>query len=251
VDATQVVETTLEAIRNTLTAAGVSEGSAEFERQAVAQRCAVAPPATPTALPVRVRPAGEAVTSADCLGSDLPGTYDALWLDGAWVEAQHFELADDADRRAAQAAYERYLDFLAFRAGPPPADFARALQGYMLTDGTLPSPQSCLAADVIVAASRLQRQGVYVRLSLPEGLAWEPDYRFSPGPAQLQIVLRWRARSVRQELVDAANGNVLKQAAAPLLAGTAWLQFDAGVGGWRVLDDGNGYYCNQLSMFAP
>ncbi len=246
-DATRAAEATLESIRLTLVATGVPEGSTAFDAQFAAQRCAVAPPATPTAGPFPLKPAGPVTLSADCLGHDLPGAYEQAWVDGRWVEAGRFDFADAADLRAAQRAYEQYFEFLAVQAAPPAADTAAQLAGYMDATETLGSPQSCLASDVAGALSGLRARGQYVRLTAPAGLAWNAAYRLYVGPKPYQVSLDWQVRSLRQELVDAQTGQVLRTATRPALAGTAWLRFEAGR--WRVFDDAGGYYCAPLADF--
>lgn len=248
-NATLVAEATLEAVRGELTAAGLAEGSAAYEAAFARRRCAVAPPLTPTPLPWSALPVGATAVSADCLGSDLPGIHERLWLDGRWVEAEAFALSA-AERLAAQAAYQAYFDLIAAAAEPPGPDFAARLASHMDSARALGSPQSCLAAEVASAVGERWARGAYVRLEAPAGLQWAEEARLLPGAEALYLVLRWQAPGLRQTLVEAASGAVVQAAPLPVLAGTAWLRYDAGAGRWRVFDDAGGYPCGPFQTLA-
>jgi hypothetical protein len=230
-------------------ASGFSEGLAAFDERFQATRCAVAPPPTPTALPFPIEPLGAARVSANCLGGDLPGNSDPVWLGGRWVEAEAVQFANPGDLQIAQQAYEHYLDFISFKAAAPGNGFARELAIHMDSTEVLPSPQSCLAPDVINAITRLNARGQYVRLTFPQGVEWGADYSLMHNASGMwQLALRWQAKGVRQELIDRTSGNTLASSVA-LLAGTAWLVYAPDRQGWIVTDDGNGYYCASLSAF--
>lgn len=250
VDATQAGETTIEAIALSVTASGVPEGSIQFYAAVDATRCAVLPPPTATPLPWALQPNGQATYSANCLGSDLPGQTAPVWLDGRWVEAANYAFANPADLRAAQAAYEIYLDLIGFKNAPPAADFDASLGQATWSLNESPSPQSCLPSQVSSAVAILLAQGDYVRLTLPNRITWDEKYYLAPLSDPPQATLYWQATGVRQALVKAATGQALRESGLATMAGAARMAYDSASGRWRVADDSSGYYCDEFTHFV-
>jgi hypothetical protein len=245
-----VAEATLEAIRYAVATEGVLEGSREFDARVEGLRCVLIPPPTPTVLPIRLQPAGEVQRSASCLGADLPGLNERVWIDGQWVEAERYLFVHAADLFAAQQAYERYLRFISFGTTGPTEAIAADLAELGQSTEALPSPESCQLSQVASLIASATQRGVFVRLTLTQGLSWEPRYSVLLGD-DLLVVLHWQARGVRQELVNAIDGQVLKQAIAPVLAGSPRLTYHPASAQWRLADDAGGYYCGAASFFLP
>jgi hypothetical protein len=244
-DPTRWAAMTLEAIRVAVTASGVPEGSTEFEAQVAATRCALIAPPTATPMPWRLAPEEPYVVSANCLGSDLPGQGVRLWQDGVWVEAQGYQFAAQGDLEVARHAYVELLDVISLQAGPPTDDFATTLSDHMASANVLPSPQSCLADEIVARVSALRQQGLYVRLTFTEPIQWDGEYFLFVSPVETTLSLPWSTTSVRQELLSIENNEVIRAEQLAGLAGTARLRYEAPAERWLVTDDARGYYCYE------
>jgi hypothetical protein len=249
-DATRTAGMTLEAIRVAVTASGAPEGSTEFEAQVAATRCALIPPPTATPMPWRLAPQEPFVVSLNCLGSDLPGQGVRLWQDGVWMEAQGYRFAAAGDLEAARRTYVAFLEVVSLQAGPPTEGFATNLSAHMASANVSPSPQSCLADEIVSHVSALRQQGLYVRLSFTEPIQWDGEYFLFVSPVETTLALPWSTSSVLQELVSIENNSVMRAAQLTGLAGTARLLYEAAEGRWLVTDDARGYYCYGLPAFV-
>lgn len=249
-DATRIAGMTLEAIRVAVTASGVPEGSTEFEAQVAATRCALVPPPTSTPMPWRLAPEQPYVVSANCLGSDLPGQGVQLWQDDVWIEAQGYQFAAQGDLEVARHAYVEFLDVISLQAGPPTDNFATTLSDHMASANVLPSPQSCLADEIVARVSALRQEGLYVRLTFSEPIQWDGEYFLFVSPVETTLALPWSTMSVRQELVSIENNEVIRAEQLAGLAGTARLRYEAPAERWLVTDDARGYYCYGLPAFV-
>jgi len=248
-DPTRSAAMTLEAIRLAVTASGVPEGSMEFEQQVAATRCAVIPPPTSTPLPWPLSPQLPFLIGANCLGSDLPGLGTRIWQDGAWIEADGFLLADPADLDGARQRYLAFLGWISFTDSPPDDGFTATLAELMDSTGVLPSPDSCLEAEISGQVNGLVEDGQYVRLTFQQPIQWGDDYYLLISQGDMRLGLPWSTGPVLQELMTVATNAPAKQALLPGLSGTARLEFDAVAGQWKVSDDAGGYYCQALPLF--
>jgi hypothetical protein len=157
------------------------------------------------------------------------------------VIGTHYEFANPQDLRAVQQVYERYFDFISFRNGPPPQDLDAGLDGYIQSADSLPSPQSCRAADVSGAVSSLVGRGHYIRLTPPDGIEWKDDgVHLFISPSGIEASLDWSAEDVLVEQVDIQTGKALKQHMV-FMSGTAALVYAADSATWHLVDDANGY----------
>ncbi|MCC6191668.1 MAG: hypothetical protein IT318_21785 [Anaerolineales bacterium] len=240
---------TLEAIRVAVTASGVPEGSTEFEAQVAATRCALIPPPTSTPMPWRLTPEQPYLVSANCLGSELPGQGVRLWQDGVWVEANQYAFADPAELEAPRHSYLAYLDLMSFAAAPPGDDFEAKLAEYMMTDGVLPSPESCFAGEVSSQVLELARQDLYVRLTFKQSIEWNAAYYLYVSPVDIQLALPWSTGPVLQELLSMESNTPLRHEFLAGLAGTARFRYDPATSRWYLTDDEGGYYCHVLPLF--
>ena len=184
------------------------------------------------------------------MGSDLPGQDVQVWQEGAWIEAHGFLFANPSDLEVARQSYLAYLDVIGLRAGPPGEAFERALAEHMDSTGVLPSPQSCLAHEILGWVSTLEQQGLYVRLTFTQPIQWDAVYFLFVSPVEISLALPWSTSSVRQELISTPNDSVVRQEVLSGLAGTARLRFDTPRGQWIVMDDARGYYCHVLPTFV-
>lgn len=246
VDGTAVAEGTLESIRLAAVATGWPEGSVEFEVQVQATQCAVLPPPTPTALPIAIVAANPATVSTTCLGGDLPFEHKAWWVNGRWVEAKHWQLANAAEVQAAQQAYLNYLTYL----WSEPLTTTTQLEQFLVHGEELAASRSCQFPSVLRALSGFVQQGQWVQVSPLEAWQWSEDYQLRLSANQIEVAMPWKAQGLTQRLVDLTTGKVLQQAALPLLAGTAILRYDVDTQSWRLVDDANGYFCTTVDFFV-
>jgi hypothetical protein len=173
-----------------------------------------------------------------------------VWQDGVWIEAQGYRFAASGDLEAARQTYAAFLEVISLRAGPPTEDFATTLSDHMASANVLPSPQSCLADEIVARVSALRQQGLYVRLTFTEPIHWDGEYFLFVSPVETTLALPWSTTSVRQELVSIENNEVIRAEQLGGLAGTARLRYEAQAERWLVTDDARGYYCFGLPAFV-
>lgn len=180
----------------------------------------------------------------------FPVITTALLDQGGHAIGTRYEFADPADLLTAQQAYERYFDFIAFRNGPPTHDFETALSRYARITDDLPSPQSCRVTNVANAITSLAERGRYIRLTPTSAIEWNSDAVYlSITPSGVEVELSWTSPNVLVEEVIIQSGQVVKHDSL-LLAGTARLVYVGGSQAWTLVDDANGFYCNQFDFFV-
>jgi hypothetical protein len=179
----------------------------------------------------------------------LPFPVSTQQVQVSWGVATEYSFADPKDLLAARQAYERYLDFISFRAGPPPDNLEEELATHMVRDGSGHGPFSCLFSDTVGALSGKASQGRYIRLTLAKGLTWNDSRVFlDVSSSGITTALGWSARDVLVELVEIKTGEVLKQKRMGM-AGTAYLTYLSDPSQWLVEDDDNGFYCDWIGYF--
>jgi len=167
----------------------------------------------------------------------------------SWGVATEYSFANPKDLLAARQAYERYLDFLSFRAGPPPDNLEDELATHMVRDGSGHGPFSCLFADTSRGVTGKASQGRYIRLTPKNGLTWDDSRVFlDVSSSGITTALGWRTRDVLVELVEIKTGKVVKQARMNM-AGTAHLTYVSDSGKWLMEDDNGGFYCEWIGYF--
>lgn len=155
-----------------------------------------------------------------------------------------YYFADPGDLRTAQQAYERYLDFISFRDGPPPENLGEALAQYFSPNSSH-ATGDCGYSGVLAKISGLVAQGYYLRLTLPDGVKWDEEQVslfLLPGGLEAAMETRYMPNLLIEQ-VEIGTGKVIKQNTDDL-ASNVYLDYDFNSGRWALARDDNGFYCN-------
>ncbi len=160
----------------------------------------------------------------------------------------HYEFIDPNDVRSARQAYERYIDFISFRNGPPSANLKEELVQYLSPDADATDASSeCGYIGVLNKIMGLAQQGRYLRLSLPEGIKWNDNgISLFVSPGDMEAVMDLESTPLVVEQVETKTGKVVKQSNMNLVS-TARMDYDWTSGQWVLTLDQRGFYCQGIN----